>query len=117
TSYSGTPTLTYSAGSITPPSATGGFSNGVWTGSVTVTTAGSSVTLGVNDGSGHTGTSNTFTVNAAGAASFVVSGFPNPATAGSAGTVTVTAKDQYGNVATGYAGTVKITSSDSQAAL
>jgi hypothetical protein len=63
TGYSGTPSLTYSARSIFPSSATGGFSNGVWTGSVTVTSAGSGVSIGVNDGSGHTGTSNTFTVN------------------------------------------------------
>ncbi len=37
TGYSGTPSLTYSAGSITPSSATGGFSSGVWTGMVTMT--------------------------------------------------------------------------------
>jgi hypothetical protein len=63
TSYSGTPALTYSAGSVTPSSATGGFSNGIWNGSITVTAAGSGIILGVNDGSGHTGMSNPFTVN------------------------------------------------------
>ena len=56
-------------------------------------------------------------MNAAGAASFVVSGFPSPTVAGVAHSVTVTAKDAYGNTATGYAGTVKITSSDSKAVL
>jgi len=59
----------------------------------------------------------TLTVNAAGAASFVVSGFPSPTVAGAAHSVTVTAKDVYGNTVTGYAGTVAITSSDSQAVL
>jgi hypothetical protein len=62
TSYSGTPTLTYSAGSISPSSATGGFSGGVWTGSVTVTVAGAGVIISATDGS-YTGTSNSFTVN------------------------------------------------------
>jgi uncharacterized membrane protein len=57
------------------------------------------------------------TVNAAAAASFVVSSFPSPATAGVSGTVTVTAHDAYGNVATGYTGTVHFTSSDGQAVL
>ncbi len=38
TSYTGTPTLTYSAGSINPTTTTGGFTDGVWTGTVTVTT-------------------------------------------------------------------------------
>jgi hypothetical protein len=52
-----------------------------------------------------------------GAASFVVTGFPNPVTAGTAGTVTVIAKDSYGNNATGYTGTVAITSSDPSAVL
>ncbi len=66
--------------------------------------------------SGVTGTA-PLTVNAADAASFVISGFPSPDVAGVAHSFTVTAKDPYGNVATGYGGTVKITSSDSQALL
>ncbi len=96
-SYSGAPTLSYSAGSISPSSATGGFSNGVWTGMVSVTAAGSSVTLGVNDGSSHTGTSNTFTVNPGVAVSVAVS--PSSATinAGNTETYTATASDAYGN--------------------
>jgi hypothetical protein len=68
TDYSGSVSLSYSAGSISP-TITGGFTDGVWTGSVTVTAAGVSVTLGVNDGSGHTGESNLFDVNSAIAAS------------------------------------------------
>ena len=61
TSYSSSPALSYSAGAITPTSATGGFSNGIWTGKVTVTTANPSATLTVIDGSA-TGTSNAFSV-------------------------------------------------------
>ena len=51
------------------------------------------------------------------ASSFVVSGFPSPATAGTAGTFTVTAENAGGTTATGYTGTVHFTSSDAQAGL
>ena len=47
---------------ITPTTAT--FVNGVWTGSVTVTQAASSMYLHVDDGSGHTANSNTFNTTA-----------------------------------------------------
>ena len=57
------------------------------------------------------------TVNPAPANSFLVTGFPNPATAGTAGTITVTAKDAYGNTATSYSDTVHFTSTDAQAGL
>jgi hypothetical protein len=50
-------------GTVTPASiGTSGWLNGVWTGSVTLTTAGSGVTITANDGSGHTGKSNPFIV-------------------------------------------------------
>ena len=49
TNYTGTPFLKYSAGSVTPSSATGGFSEGIWSGTVSVTIAGSSVSLSVDD--------------------------------------------------------------------
>jgi hypothetical protein len=51
------------------------------------------------------------------AASFVVAGYPSPATSGVSGTFTVTAKDSNGHVVTGYTGTVHFTSSDPQAIL
>ena len=113
--YTGNPTLTYSAGTISPTSS-GNFVSGTKTVSVTVTTSGTGVTITATVGS-TTGTSGTFTVNPGSATSFVVSGFPSPTTAGVAHAVTVTAKDAYGNTATGYAGTIKITSSDSKAVL
>jgi peptidoglycan/xylan/chitin deacetylase (PgdA/CDA1 family) len=60
TAYVGTNTLNVSTGTISPIS-TGVFSSGVWTGSVTVTGAGSGVTIQVSDGS-YSGISNSFTV-------------------------------------------------------
>jgi len=64
---------------------------------VTVTFADSSVTLGVNDGSGHTGTSNTFTVAPGAAVSLAVSPVSATITAGSSQTYTATASDAYSN--------------------
>jgi hypothetical protein len=61
TSYTGTPILSVSTGTISSP-ITGAFSSGVWTGAITATGVGSSVTITVTDGT-HTGTSNSFTVN------------------------------------------------------
>src|SRR5206468_2243455 len=59
----------------------------------------------------------TETINAAGAASLVVSGYPSTTTAGAAQNFTVTARDAFGNTAVGYTGTVHFTSSDGQAVL
>jgi hypothetical protein len=115
TSYTQPSTLSVSAGTISPTS-TGAFTNGVWTGQVTLTQSGTSVSISTTEGS-MTGQSKIFAVNAGAAVRFVVSGFLSPATAGVAQTVTVTAYDAYGNIATGYTGKVAITSSDSQAVL
>jgi hypothetical protein len=61
TSYTGKPTLTYSAGSISPTTMNA-FVSGVGSTSVTVNAAGSDVTITATD-STHSGTSNSFTVN------------------------------------------------------
>ncbi len=61
------------------------------------------------------GTSGTFTVNAASATTLTVAGFTSPTAAGAAHNVIVTAKDAFGNTATGYTGTVHFTSTDPQA--
>ena len=87
TSYAGMPSLTFSAGSITPSSANGTFSNGVWTGTVTVTGSGLSVSITATDGR-YTGTSNLFTVNPTISAS-----------AGAGGAITPT-----GNITVNYGG-------------
>jgi len=62
TSYTGTNGLTVSSGSINPTTTTGGFTNGVWTGSVTLSQAGTSISISTSGG-GKNGQSNTFTVN------------------------------------------------------
>jgi hypothetical protein len=68
TSYTGTNTLTYSGGSISPTTTTGGFAGGVWTGSVTVTGVGTGVTIRTEAQSDPAkfGVSNTFNVVAPG---------------------------------------------------
>ncbi len=64
-----------------------------------------------------TGTQSGIVVNAADAATLVMSSFPSPTTAGDSAAVTVTLYDPYGNVAAGYAGTVSFFSTDPQADL
>jgi len=62
TGYTGTPSLTVSAGSISPTTMNA-FVSGIGSTSVTVNPAGSGVTITATDGT-HTGTSNSFTVTA-----------------------------------------------------
>jgi PKD repeat protein len=62
TSYIGTNTLSVSTGTISPTSTTA-FTAGVWTGSVTLYTTGTGITIGTT-GATKTGTSNGITVNA-----------------------------------------------------
>jgi len=109
TSYTGKPTLSISTGTINP-TVTGAFSNGVWTGTVTMTGAGSDVTIMATDGS-HSGASNSFNVNSGVANRLVVSSGTSPV-AGVAFSVTITAKDAYGNTTTNYTGRVHFSSSD-----
>jgi glucose/arabinose dehydrogenase len=61
TGFTGTVTLSTTAGTISP-SSSGALNGGVRTESVTVTQAGANRTISVSDGYGHTGTSNNFTV-------------------------------------------------------
>ena len=63
TGYTGSPSLTVSAGSISPTTMNA-FVGGVGSTSVTLTASGSGVTITATDGT-HTGTSNSFTVTAA----------------------------------------------------
>jgi archaeal type IV pilus assembly protein PilA len=62
TSYTGTNTL--SATGISPTSTTGGFTAGVWTGSVTIDTVGTGVSISTSGG-GKNGQSNTFDIETA----------------------------------------------------
>jgi hypothetical protein len=96
TLYNGTPTLSYSAGSISPSSATGGFINGVWAGSVTVTVAAADVTLGVAVGP-KTGTSNTFAVTPGALDHITISPLDASIVAGGSKAYSAEGFDQYGN--------------------
>jgi hypothetical protein len=107
TNYTGINTLSVSTGTISPTS-TGAFSSGVWTGSVTVTGAGSGFTL-FTSGSGMPGTSGSFTVNPGVLDHFTFSTISSPQTAYYTFSITVTAKDAYGNTVTGYSGTPSLT--------
>ena len=109
TSYTGKPTLSISTGTINP-TVTGAFSNGVWTGTVTTTSAASDVTITATDGS-NSGVSNLFNVNSGVANQLVVSSGTSQV-AGIAFSVTVTAKDAYGNTAASYTGKVHFSSSN-----
>ncbi len=105
-SYAGTNTLNVSTGTISPTT-TGNFSNGVWTGSVTVTDAGSGIYL-LTSGSSMSGTSGTFTVNP-GLLDHFTFGTISDQNAGSAFNITVTAEDAFNNTLTDYAGTPSLT--------
>ena len=108
TKYTGTNTLNVSTGTITP-TITGVFSNGVWTGSVNVTSAGSGIWL-FTAGSGMSGTSSSFTVNSGVLDHFTINNLSSQ-TVGSAFSITVTAEDVYENTVTSYVGTPTLTCS------
>jgi hypothetical protein len=104
TSYSGTPTLSDISASISPM-ITSGFVDGVWTSSVTITTAYTNDVITATDSSaGITGQSVQFTVNPGALASFTFGAISSPQTAGTSFSITMTAYDSYGNVETNYAG-------------
>jgi hypothetical protein len=107
TTYTGINTLSVSTGTISPTN-TGAFSSGVWTGSVTVTGAGSGVTL-FTSGSGVSGTSGGFTVNPSVLDHFTFSTISSPQISNWTFIVWVTAEDVYGNTITGYTGTPSLT--------
>ncbi len=107
TSFSGTVSLSTTAGTITP-STSGTFSAGLRTESVTVTGSGASQTISANDGSGHTGTSNSFMVNAGNVHHFAIAAISSPQTAGTAFNIMLTAQDVSNNTVTGFTGTVNL---------
>ncbi|MBN2030455.1 hypothetical protein JW824_09440 [bacterium] len=83
------------------------FSNGTWTGSVTITESSSNNTLTVA-GMGKSGTSNQFDVNPSSVNRFEIGLVASPQRVGEDFLITITAKDPYGNTATGFNGTVSI---------
>ena len=116
TGFSGTVNLSTTAGTISP-TVSGAFVGGVRTENVSVTQAGAGKSISANDGLGHSGTSNSFTVNPASLSNFLVeSSAGGPIGAQSAGSpfnIRVTARDAFGNTATDFVGTVDITSTGS----
>ncbi len=95
TSYTGTNTLSDTTNTINPAS-TGSFTNGVWTGTVTITKAQTGVTIATT-GADKSGTSNSFDVTAGPLDHIVIS--PDTATiaAGASQTYTAEAFDQHDN--------------------
>jgi len=106
TGFTGTVSLSVNKGDISPTT-TSSFSSGTLTQNVTINTANTDIQITADDGSGHTGTSNSFNVNPGPVASFTISPVSSQA-AGEPFTITVTAKDAQGNTATSFLGTVDI---------
>jgi hypothetical protein len=90
---------------------------GAHTFSATFKTAGSRSLTTTDTVTNASGTQSGITVDAAGAATLLLTDFPTATTAGVAHNFTVTLKDAFGNNAAGYAGTVHFSSSDDQATL
>jgi FlaG/FlaF family flagellin (archaellin) len=104
TGYSGTNTLTYSNGEISPTT-TGDFVYGSWTGNVAVTgsATNASVTTAAHSNLDLNGTSNPFIVNPAPSVDhFEFDTIASPQTSGVSFSITIRAIDQYGNLFTGY---------------
>ena len=111
-------TVSTGPGSFTGTSTTSATTNGsglATFGNLVLNTSGTTYSLQAASSGLTSGTSGTFTVNAASATTLTVAGFTSPTAAGAAHNVTVTAHDTFGNVATGYTGTVHFTSTDGQA--
>ena len=105
--YGGSNSLSASIGTVSPAN-TGTFVNGVRTLTITLTTAGSDITV-TTTGGGASGLSNSFTVNSGALASFQFAPIGSPQTAGTPFSVTITAQDAYGNTVISYTGTNTLT--------
>ena len=100
--------LTSSAGTVTP-STVGPFTNGVWSGNITLDTASNTMTITASD-PGLTvgnGTSNTFTVSDPDPASFLFDSIPDQSI-GSPFQITVKAVDGSGRIVASWSGNVKL---------
>jgi uncharacterized repeat protein (TIGR01451 family) len=95
------------------PGVSGNFTNGVWSGSVSVAQQVNNLVLRAEDANGHTGSSNPFiVVPAAGQIDHLVwSSIASPEFNGAPFAVTLTARDYYNNTATNFAGTVTLSGS------
>ena len=108
TGFTNTVTINDGTGTITP-NTSGNFTNGIWTGNVIISQIRTGNQITVNDGSGHTGSSNTFNIVSSSVDHFVISSISSPQIAGSGFGVTVTAQDANNNTVTSFTGTANIT--------
>lgn len=111
TSFNGTVSISVSSGTVSPTTS-GSFLNGTRTESITVFTAGSNLTITVDDGASHIGTSNAFDVQPGALHHFAVTSTSDgnipDQTAGSAFNIKIVAQDLYNNTVTGFNGTVSL---------
>jgi hypothetical protein len=105
-SFAGTVGLSSTAGSISP-TISGAFTGGTRTENVSVTQSGTGKTITVDDGSGHTGTSNSFTINAGTLDHFAIGNISSQ-TVGSSFNIMLTAQDVNNNTVTGFVATVNL---------
>ena len=75
---------------------------------ITVTSPATGVTLQLDDGAGHTGTSNPFDVGVGAADHFAVSTLASPQVVGAPAFVTLAAQDFYGNTVTSFTGSAAL---------
>lgn len=94
-------------GTITP-TVSGNFTQGVWTGNVTIARTQSNDCITVDDGVGHKGQSNPFKVGASSVNHFVISSFDSVQTAGVPFLVTIQAVDANQNVVSNFSGTAAL---------
>jgi len=104
--FTGTASLSDLTGTIIPKS-TGSFTNGQWTGNVTLIKSQTGNKITATSG-GKAGTSNAFDVDPAVLDHFQVSTIGSPQVAGQSFGITVTAKDIYENIVTGFTGVVNL---------
>jgi uncharacterized repeat protein (TIGR01451 family) len=92
------------------PTNSASFTNGVWSGSITLQQLATNVSLRADDGQGHTGTSNPFDVVPGRGVTthFVWSTIPSPQSNGVPFGVTITAQDYYNTTASNFTGPVAL---------
>ena len=108
TSYTGTPVLSASGGVPITPLTASPFVNGVWTGNVTASAFATAIVLSVNDGAGHTGSSNPFGVSVGPLHHFAWNAIGSPQSSFVPFSTTLTAQDTGNNTVTSFAGTANL---------
>ncbi len=98
------------AGAISLAPANATFTTGPWKGNVTVNTFSDNVRLTVDDGAGHTGTSNPFEVTHGAPTQYTWSPIASSQVVGQPFTATITALDAGGNLTPDYSGYVLFSS-------